>query len=570
MFANSRARWLTLAGLLAVVIGGLAWVWSSNNRPQAASMPGPRLAVLLVFDQLRGDYPQRWRELYPPGGFRRLQEDGAWFSNCNYPYAHTVTAAGHASLLTGCSPDKHGIVGNEWYDRAEGQSVTSVSSQRYEQVPPPPPDKDGRPRSRGVSPDRLLAPTVGETLKAVTNGKAKVVGLSLKDRGAVLPTGRKADLCFWMETDTSYMVSSEAYTDRLPSWAAGFNAAKPANRWFGQDWRRFRPDLDYVRYSGADDQPGEGTGFKQGRTFPHPMTGGLTVPGRDFYLAIYNSPMGNDLLLEFAKRAIVGERLGKHDVPDLLTISFSSNDAVGHTWGPDSQEVLDVTLRTDAIIRDLLTFLDEQVGRGQYVLVLSADHGVCPLAEVSIAQGRDAGRVNFKQLAVAAEEFLNEHYRPTPRWFEDMGHSPWFYLNRGVLQQYKLDQAAVEKTLARWLETQPGVARAFTRTEMSGPCPNPEDQRFWKAFHQQRCGDVTVTTKPYWSIMMPFAGGTNHGSPHPYDTHVPLMAYGPGIAGGQRTEAVTPQAAAAILANRLNIAPPAAAEAPLPATLLAP
>jgi len=555
---NRRARWLTLGCLLVAVVAGLAWYWTSSSRPVSA-LAGPRLVVVVVFDQLRGDYLQRWHALYPPGGFRRLQEEGAWYSNCHYPYAITVTAAGHASLLTGCSPDQHGIIGNDWYDRAEGQSVSSVSSTRHEQVPPLAPDQDGRPRSRGVAPDRLLAPTLGESLKAVTNGRAKVVGLSLKDRGAVLPTGRHADLCCWMETETSRMVSSTAYCARLPAWAEAFNRARPANRWFGRDWQRFRPDLNYVPYSGVDDQAGEGTGFKQGRTFPHPMTGGLTAPGRDFYLAVYNSPMGNDLLLEFAKRAIVGERLGQDDVPDLLTISFSSNDSVGHTWGPDSQEVLDVTLRSDGIVRDLLNYLDDKIGRGQYVLALSADHGVCPLAEVSLAQGRDAGRVNFKLLAAEAEAFLNNHYQPTARWFEDGGHAPWFYLNRALVQQLKLNQSEVETTLARWLEQQPGIARAFTRTELSAPCPTPADQRFWKSFQPQRSGDVTVTTKPYWSIMMPFAGGTNHGSPHHYDTHVPLLILDPGISAGERTQRVTPQALAGILAQSLHIPPPATA-----------
>src|SRR5262249_54320660 len=205
----------------------------------------PRLAVLVVFDQLRGDYLQRWQELYAPdGGFHRLHREGAWFQNCHYPYAHTVTAAGHASLLTGCSPDRHGIVGNEWYDRSAGAKVYCVA-EHYEQVPA------GASGSRhgGGSPGRLLAPTVGDQLQPPTGGQARVVSLSFKDRSAVLPAGRRPDACYWLDTGTGNFVTSIYYRGRPHSWVTEFNNGRPADRWRGQVWNRLLPDLDYERYS---------------------------------------------------------------------------------------------------------------------------------------------------------------------------------------------------------------------------------------------------------------------------------------------------------------------------------
>lgn len=563
------SRLLVVVGLLALV-ACVDILLSRGRVPEAPPAPQrPRLAVLVVFDQMRGDYPQRWHELFAAdGGLRRLQLEGAWFQNCHYPYSHTVTAAGHASLGTGCTPAKHGIVGNDWYERAAGSSVYCVASERHEQLPP----RAGNAKHKGgCSAERLLAPTLGDALKAATAGRGRVFGLSIKDRAAILPAGHKADGCYWLDTDTGLFVTSTYFTPKLHPWVAAFNelTPRPADRWFGKDWTRLA-DVNYVRYSGIDDQEGEGLGFDQGRTFPHPLTGGLKAPGKAYYSALFNSPFGNDLLLELVKRAIDAEQLGSRPDPDLLCISFSCNDPVGHSWGPDSQEVLDVTLRSDLIVRDLLKHLDERVGKGRYVLALTADHGVCPLPEVSRSEGRAADRISLRELAGRAEAFLGARYQQEnsgTRWFDNAQHTPWFYLNRRLLQELSLDQAEVERNLARWLEQQPGILRAYTRAELSGPCPADEDSRVWKSFQPARCGDITIILKPYYIFTLPFPGGTGHGTPHPYDTHVPLFVYGPAIPAGPRSEPVIPQDAIAILADSIGIAPPAAMEGRLPETL---
>jgi hypothetical protein len=530
-----------------------------------------RLAVLVVFDQLRGDYLTRWQDLFGEGGFRRLGHDGAWFQNCHYPYAVTVTGAGHASIATGCSPMTHGIISNEWYDRRAGEQVYCVGSERYPRVPPAPPPKSGEPKKpKGVSPERLLVPTLADALKEATGGKARVVSLSFKDRSAVLPAGHQPDACYWLDPVTGSFVTSTYYRDQLHPWVRSFNEGHPADAWFGHDWDRLRPDLDYVRYSGPDDVVGEGLGLSQGRTFPHPLTGGLRRAGDKYYTALYNSPFGNDLLLGLVKRAVDAEHLGTNDTTDLLCVSFSCNDPIGHCWGPDSQEVMDVTLRSDLIIKQLLNFLDNRVGRGGYVLALTADHGVCPLPEVSRSQGKGAGRVDPKQLGKKIDAFLDQKFSENPgraRWIAE-DPAAWVYLNRDILRKRNLQAGPVAEALASWIKTQPEFQTAYTHDQLLQGVPSDDaiGQAVRRSFHPERAGDVTLVSKPYY-LVMPQPTGTTHGTPHPYDTHVPLLVFGRGVQAGVRQDPVTPQAVAAILAHALDVKPPAQAEAPLPENL---
>jgi hypothetical protein len=532
----------------------------------------------VVFDQMRADYLTRWESLFGDEGIRRLQKDGAWFRNCHYPYAATWTAAGHASLLTGCSPRKHGIIGNDWYERASGATVSCVGSDRYQRVPargaPARENGDGRPErsGRGASPERLLVPSLGDVLVEATGGKARVVSLSLKDRSAVFPGGRHAAGCYWMDMATGSFVTSTYYRERLHPWVAEFNAGKPADRWFGQDWTWLRADLDYERHSGPDDVAAEGIGVFQGRTFPHPMTGGLDlkVPTPLYYQALYNSPFGNELLLALAERAIAAEQLGARETADLLCVSFSSNDPIGHCWGPDSQEVLDVTLRSDRIVKELLAYLDARVGRGWYVLALTSDHGVCPIPEVARGQGKDAGRIAPAVLGSQAEEFLRTRFGKEgdkARWIEATAED-WIYLDQDTLKKNGVPAADAEPALAGWLKNQTGVRTAYTRTQLTRGLPKDDaiGQAVLRSFHPGRCGDVCVVPKPYY-LLSSYLTGTTHGTPYAYDTHVPLLVYGPAIAGGTRREPVTPLAVAAIFAHVLGIKPPSDAEVPVPREL---
>jgi hypothetical protein len=529
--------------------------------------------VLVIFDQLRGDYLQRWNVFFTDDGFRRLEREGTWFTNCHYPYAGTWTAAGHASLATGCSPDRHGVINNEWYDRAAAATAYCVTTDRYKNVftDPPAETNDGK-KVGGGTPDRLLVPTFADALKEATGGKAKVVALSLKDRSAVLPGGHRPDACYWFDDRTGTFCTSNYYRDRPHPWVNAYNRTRPADRWFDKTWDRLRPDLDYAKYSGPDDVVGEALGIvkKQGRVFPHPMNAGLTSPGKDYFDTVETCPYGNDLLLDFSLRALEAEDLGKNEVPDFLSVSFSSNDLLGHQYGPDSQEVLDVTLRSDLIVRDLLNALDRRVGRGQYTVILSADHGVCPLPEVSAARGIDAKRIHATDFAAAAGAYLSETYGPLGGkavWIEGQSY-PWLYVNHRAVAARGLKLADVIETLAGYLRKQPGIQAVYTRRQIEGGIAADDalGQQVRKSFQPERCGDVAIVFKPYY-VYSTYPTGTTHGTPHAYDTHVPLIVAGPGIPAGTSDDAVTPQAAVAVLAQAAGVAPPPASEAPAPARL---
>jgi predicted AlkP superfamily pyrophosphatase or phosphodiesterase len=569
--------------------------------PAVAAEPGkPRLVVLVIFDQLRGDYVEKWQPLFGKDGFVRLQNEGARFVNCHYPHAITTTGPGHASLLTGCGPDVHGIIGNTWYDRSSGAMVNCAESTRYQRVPPLPKvlpkeeltdkekereakEKKSETQTKSEStstaanpaygtPDRQLAPTIGDSLKAATGGKGKVFGLSFKDRSAILPAGAKADGAYWLDRADGTIVTSTYYRDAVHPWVNELNKKRSADEWFGKTWEKSRSDIDYVKFAGPDAVTGEGKGYRQGVVFPHRIDGGLKQPAKAYYDALVTSPFGNDLLMELVKAAVAGEKLGGDEIPDLLAISFSSNDSIGHVWGPESQEVLDMTLRTDRQLAELLTFLDDKVGKGKYLLCLTSDHGVCPLPELSAKRGMDVGRLPVNSILAAGEAMLRKIYDPdgaadAKTRFIEYRSGIWIYLNHKLIASKGLQVADVAKTLAEFLARHVGIDRTFTRAELEGKL-DPYDtvgRRMRKAYHPERSGDVSFVLKPYWQEGDPKTStGTGHGSPHAYDTHVPLLVFGPNVKPGIRKEEVAPATIASIFAKALGIAPPTKAEYPAP------
>lgn len=562
-----RGRWLLfslcLIGAVALVcvlcfdpLGGKPEV---TEGPSPEGFQGPvRLAVLVVFDQLRADYLERWQDHFVEDGFRRLQKEGAWFQNCHYPYADTKTGPGHASLLTGCSPETHGIIANDWYDRRTRRRLNCVASEDHKVV-----YSDGGSwlggglfkSARGVAPEHLCVPALGDVLKTETRGESRIVSLSLKDRSAVLPGGLRPDVCYWFDAESGMFVTSTYYRAQPHPWVRDFNRSKPAQPWLGKEWGPLYPQLNYERLCAS---PVTGEETPSGRHFLHP------------FKSLSYSPYGNNLLLKLAERAVEEEELGSRRVPDLLCVSFSCNDAVGHMFGPDSQEVLDVTLRSDLIVKELLTFLDDHVGRGRYLLALTADHGVCPLPEVSRARGVEAQRIPPLALYRSAEAFLDKTFgtEEGDPWIE-ANAEPWIYLNQARVARHGLRSADVEKALAGWLKEQPGILTAYTRAQLLEGIP-PDDkigQSVRKSFFPERSGDVAIVVKPYHLLGVPLGAGTTHGTPHAYDTHVPLLVYGPGIAAGIYKEPVAPQAVTPILAHGLGIPPPRGSETPWPECL---
>jgi predicted AlkP superfamily pyrophosphatase or phosphodiesterase len=579
-------------------VPGVALALVAMLSPFAPAAPGERdspakpekvsLAVLVIFDQFPNEFLTRpWAEHFQPvrdgkgGGFRRLMENGAWFQNCYYPYANTVTGAGHASVATGCSPGVHGIVGNGWreYRDASGKGTYCVedTEDRAGRVPPAPKkaDRKGAETSEapppGRSPRLLLAETVADALMKATNNTSRVVSLSLKDRSAILPGGHnERAACYWFDSADGNFVTSNYYRDSPHDFVRDFNGDKEkfADQWRGKRWER-REGLNYERLGVETSTAGKGTGADRlhGQAFPHPF-GDEATPAATYYRRVETSPAGNELLLELARRAVAGLDLGrnKDGVPDLLCVSFSSNDLVGHAWGPDSPEVLDVTLSSDVIVRRLLDYLDKQVP-GRYLLVLTADHAICPLPEVAQKKGHFALRIDAKKFVREANDFVTKQFCDDAAGRYVEAAFPWFYLNHERLRASGASPSRVTRGLAAWLEAQPGVWRTYTRAELgSGDKLDRVGEMMRRSFHAGRCGDVGVVTKPY-CFFYEQGAGTTHGSPHDYDTHVPLLAYGPGVKAGVRYDPVRPQTAAAILAHGLGINAPDRCDARVPAGL---
>jgi predicted AlkP superfamily pyrophosphatase or phosphodiesterase len=519
-------------------------------------------------DQFRYDYLERFGDLFGPNGFRRLMRDGASWTQSNYDHMPTYTAPGHGTMMTGAYPAESGIVGNEWLDRASGKRVTSVSDESVKLL-------GGLPNDPASSPWRLMASTVGDELRLATNDRAKVIGISVKDRSAILPAGRHANAAYWFSWTSGTMVSSTYYFNQLPAWVTAFNAAKPAKQYFGAKWERLLPESEYVKRQGPDNPSWENvTAAGDTNSFPHTITGGAkTSEDRNFYTALDYSPFTNDILLSFAQQAIVNEQLGQDDDTDVLTVSFSANDYVGHRFGPYSQEVMDVTLRTDRTIGSLLDFVDAHVGLANTLIALTADHGVSPIPEHAAAMGLGGARVPFASVMGKIQAAISARYNPHGKSpdpsadyllrFTEAGTSREWFLNNNIYFNYdalKRDGVNVDELSAVIVAaalTVPGIARCFSRSQLlrgATSITDPIERRALHGFYPARSGDVVMVAEPYKYIAETITA--THGSPYSYDTHVPTIIMGPGVTPGRYLEPASPTDIAPTLSTLLRITAP--------------
>jgi predicted AlkP superfamily pyrophosphatase or phosphodiesterase len=485
---------------------------------QAPPAEEPKLILFVAIDQFRYDYLPRFRDEYT-GGLKTLLDHGASFANAHLEHYPSVTAAGHATMLSGATPGLSGIIGNDWYDRASNEDVTSVS------------DKNSillgiSEAASGSTPHRLLVSTVGDELKRSGSPDSRVFGISMKDRGAILPAGHMANGAYWYHSATGAFVSSDYYYSVLPRWATTFNAERHAEDFAGKTWLKAAP----------------GTAA---RVMP-------ASPGRELNGAIYSTPFGNDILELFAEQLIRAERLGQRGVTDLLTISFSANDSVGHAYGPDSREVHAVSLSVDLALGRLFDALDESVGMDNVLVVMTADHSVSPLPEVLKEQRLPGGRVagDFFARATAA---LQAQYG-AGEWIEGTaGTAPYF--NYDLMDQQGIDHAEAENVVADAMRKHPQVARVYTRQQfLNGRSPvDAIDSRVLRSFHPRRSGDLEIVLDPFW---IRSGSGTTHGSPYNYDTHIPLIFMGPGIKPGRYYKAVALNDAAPTISALLDIEMP--------------
>jgi predicted AlkP superfamily pyrophosphatase or phosphodiesterase len=530
-----------------IVILMLASVLTSMTVDLQAFADQPRLVLFITVDQLRGDYPWRYQNRFGPGGFRYLMERGVVYSQAYYRHSTTFTGTGHATLVTGGHAAQHGIVANDWFDSHTGRDVYCVEDDRHTLIGMPP-----KPH-QGTSPRNLTCSTFADELVLATGGRARVFSVSIKDRGAILPGGFLGK-SFWYSSSTGEFVTSTFYYDEYPKWVSEWNAKKHADRYQGESWTLLRDRAEYI-YGERDDRPVERSYKQLGRVFPHPLSN--EVP-RDFYSTLRFTPMGDVLTLDFAKELVDREALGQGDAVDVLAVSLSATDYLGHAFGPNSLEMEDNILRLDRSLADFLDFLQKRIGLDEVLIVLSSDHGVSPIPEHLMGLGMAAGRHRPDQFLATVRQALQQRFQ-TEKNLVGKFWNPSVYLEMDVLEELKLDVPAVERALADELLKVPGFSLAITRSDLlAGNVPSdPILAKVQRAFHPQRSGHVLVVQNVSWFLYPdPDAFSAMHGSPYPYDTYVPIMFAGPRIEPQLVERVVGPDDIAPTIASYLRISAP--------------
>jgi predicted AlkP superfamily pyrophosphatase or phosphodiesterase len=522
---------------------------AAAQSPGSATGARPRLVVAIAVDQLRADYLDRFRPFFGRSGFNLFLQRGASFASARYEHATTSTCPGHAVMLTGSYGTVNGIIGNDWYDAAAGKEVYCAADTTVRLIGV---DLEGR------SPRNLRNATVGDLLKISTGGRSKVVTVSAKDRSAIMMGGHLADAAYWME-DTLF-VTSTYYRQALPAWAGEFNGAGKVTSYHGKKWERLLPAAAYEMV-GPDDVAAEADEAGTGRTFPHTIAGGPSL-GEEFVEAFDLSPFSNDVVADFAMRAVTREGLGRDTVPDLLGISFSANDRIGHAYGPDSHEVMDVTVRLDRTLAQLFAFLDRTVGLANVVMVLTGDHGVAPLPEVfaSLHPGASPRRFHPAVVDTAVEAALRARYgvAPAPGWivYHDQPH---LYLNPAAVRGKRISMEDAERVAQAAIMSVPGVHEALTSADLATGRARALRSAEVLSFYPGRSGNIYYQMQPY-VLVDDEPTGTGHGTPWSYDQQVPLLFYGSRIVPGVRR---TPAAVADIaptLSALLGLTAPAGAQ----------
>jgi predicted AlkP superfamily pyrophosphatase or phosphodiesterase len=547
------AFWLACLCLLGALLPGHAEAAPRPIPGQPTPRPKPlaKLLVVIVLDNFRADYLTRFAPYFGPRGFQRLQQKGASLTG-HYGQYVTFTASGHALILSGSYPASNGIGANRNFNQRTHEFESAVAD----------PEARALGASEGpgadLSPRNLLGSTVGDELVVASGGQSKVVTLAMKGRAAILLGGHKS-AAFWYDEATGEMTSSTYYFDRLPEWVSRFNAGHPADRYFGQQWERVLPAEAYR--ATPDDQEGEIPVRDFGRTFPHPLTGGLTAPGPRFYALLPLTPQANALEFAFAQAAVEAEQLGQRGVTDLLGISLSAPDYVAHSFGPFSHEAQDMAVRADRQIGEFLDWLEARLGRDAVVVLVTSDHGSAPLPEHMRKQGIRAGRIPRKALLGTIEAALVGRFGAGP-WIV-AAEEPYVHLDRARLTAQHVDPEAAERVAAEAARTVEGVSGAFPHHQLArGEVPaTPLGQAVLRSFHAARAGDLFLTTDPYY-IWGPYGdrdGGTTHGTAHRYDSEVPVLLLGPGVVPGWCGEREMVDLAPT-LSHLLGLATPAAAE----------
>ncbi|WP_456313393.1 alkaline phosphatase PafA [Pseudomonas shirazensis] len=507
----------------------------------------PKLVVGIVVDQMKMEYLYRFSDDFSPNGFKRLMNDGYTFQNMHYNYMPTYTAPGHASIYTGTTPATHGIVGNEWFSRTLGKEMYCTDDAGVKTV------GDGTVEEGAMSPKNLQTTTITDEVRMATNFQGKVIGMSLKDRGAILPAGHFANWAFWYSKTGSF-ISSTFYGDKLPEWVSQFNKEKHYMPYINKGWDLYKPASTYNE-SLPDNNPYEGKLYgSSAPIFPYDLK---TIYEKNDAGIIRATPYGNDLLAEFAMKAIEKEELGKDNITDFLTLSFSSTDYVGHLLGPRSMELQDTYLRLDQTIADFLAYLDKTVGKDNYLLFLTADHAGAE--NVIYLKDRKYNVDNYpsKDVKKSLQDFS------TKTFGVDLivNYSNFnVFFNKQIIKDKALDLVKVKQAFKEFLISQPQVKRVYTEEEILANSGNDYYLNFVaKGYDVTQNGDIVIVDKP--GDIEYSTTGTSHGTPYSYDTHVPAIFYGWHVKKGESYDKKVITEIAPTIAQKIKVAFPNGTEA---------
>ena len=498
---------------------------ASAQKTTPASVQRPKLVVGIVVDQMRWDYLYRYSDRYAAnGGFKRLLNNGFSCENTMIPYVPTVTACGHASIYTGSVPAINGITGNEWWDYDTSKATYCAGDDNVKTVGSD--TKEGQ-----MSPHHLLVTTIGDELHLATNYHSKVIGIALKDRAAILTPGHTANAAYWFDEEKGDWITSSYYMNELPKWVQDLNAKKLTDKYFAQNWLTLYPIETYTQ-STPDEEPYEYHPFgKESNGFPYNLK---QFAGKN-YKILPVTPYGNTVTFDMAKAAVTGEQLGANTT-DMLAISISTPDYIGHNFGPNSVEAEDDFLRLDKDLGDFLDFLDDKIGKGEYLVFLTADHGAAQVPYFLNQHKIPSGNAVDANYADELNKLLKSKFNSDKLVIDVFNYQ--VYLNRGLIKSMGLNQDLVDKTIVDYCLEQPGVYKALVMEKLDATTLNATIKAdIVNGYYPQRSGDIQLLFKPQW-IENFEKGGTTHGAWNPYDSHIPLVWYGWNIKHGQTNKDV--------------------------------
>jgi predicted AlkP superfamily pyrophosphatase or phosphodiesterase len=521
----------------------LVCVFSIHSQAQQR----PKLVVGIVVDQMKTEYLYRFSDDYSANGFKRLMDKGFTFYNMNYNYVPTFTAPGHASIYTGTTPATHGIIGNDWYVRSTGKNMYCTDDASVKTL------VEGTEKEGAMSPKNLLSTTITDELRMATNFKGKVIGLSIKDRGAILPAGHFANWAFWC-TKSGAFISSSFYGDKMPDWVTQFNDEKNYMKYINKGWSLLKP-IDTYDESLPDNNPYEGRLDKSlPPVFPYDLNKIYKEKGMEI---LKSTPFGNDFLAELAMRAIDKEELGKDNIADFLAVSFSSTDYVGHTFGPRSMEIQDTYLRLDLTIATFLDYLDKTVGKDNYLVFLTADHAVAENPIYLKDHKYNVTNISSKDIFASLSKFSTDTFGAN----FVLSYSNFnVFLNRDIIKEKGLELAKVKQSFKDFLMTQEYVKRVYTQEEILAATGQDYYLNFiFKGYDAKQSGDLVILEGA--GYLESIETGTTHGTPNSYDTNVPLLFYGWNVPKGESNKKEYITEIAPTLSKILKITTPNGTEA---------